>query len=96
VGPIFTGQRAGMPPYIGVEWLWAESAVGSRGVAKVVRRATGPASRCVCVCVRACVCVCAMSQSNKMSLLDCHTAHTLLPRPFLNILTILFNLTLNF
>ena len=31
-----------MPPYIGVEWVWAESAVGSRGLAKVVRRAVGP------------------------------------------------------
>jgi hypothetical protein len=31
-----------MPPYVGVGWLWAESAVGSRGVAKVVLRATGP------------------------------------------------------
>jgi hypothetical protein len=27
-----------MPSYIGVGWLWAESAVDSRGVAKVVMR----------------------------------------------------------
>jgi hypothetical protein len=49
VGPIFNGllgwsvneRHIGMPPYIGVEWVWAESAVGSRGLAEVVRR-TGP------------------------------------------------------
>ena len=30
-----------MPSYIGVGWLWAESAVDSRGVAKVVMRENG-------------------------------------------------------
>jgi hypothetical protein len=35
-------RRIGKPPYIGVGWLWAESVVGSRGVAKVVPRAAGP------------------------------------------------------
>jgi hypothetical protein len=35
-------RQIGMPPYTEVEWVWAESAVGSRGLAKVVRRATGP------------------------------------------------------
>jgi hypothetical protein len=30
-----------MLPYIGVGWLWVESVVGSRGVAKFVLRATG-------------------------------------------------------
>jgi hypothetical protein len=30
-----------MPSYTGVGWLWAESAVDSRGVAKVVMRENG-------------------------------------------------------
>jgi hypothetical protein len=30
-----------LPSYIGVGWLWAESAVDSRGVAKVVMRENG-------------------------------------------------------
>jgi hypothetical protein len=30
-----------MPSYIGVGWLWADSAVDSRGVAKVVMRENG-------------------------------------------------------
>ena len=41
-----------MPLYIGVEWVWAEAAVGSRGVSKVVRRATGPTRGWLMQCSR--------------------------------------------
>ena len=36
-------QQIGMPPYTGVEWVWAEFAVGSKGLEKVDMRVTGPA-----------------------------------------------------
>ena len=34
-----------MPPDTGVEWVWVESAVGSKGLGKVDMRGTEPA-RC--------------------------------------------------
>jgi hypothetical protein len=36
-------QWIGMSPYIGVEWVWVESAVGSKGLGKVDMTATGSA-----------------------------------------------------
>jgi hypothetical protein len=39
---MINARRIGKLPYIGVGWLWAESVVGSRGVAKVALRAMRP------------------------------------------------------